>query len=344
MQLLLFWAVACGPTESEAPAGSRPPTLVGVGEVRAGTLDDTWSYLGDVRALERAELAAGASGTLAAVSVREGDAVKTGDVLAEVDLQLAAAEFGAARAGAERAREEHAQAERTLERLRRVDGGVLAANELEAAESTARTLGAAADAAEAARRVAAARLERHRVRAPFAGVVARRHTDPGDWVDPGTPVLDLVSTGSVEIRVEAPLDLARKVAPGEQAQLTGPTSITATIVGVVPALDPVSRTAVVRLAPDENPDWLVPGTATPVGFRIRHDGGLVVPRDAVVSGAVDERVFAVVEGTAHPIVVQTLASSADEVLVRGEGLTAGDSVVTRGNERLRPDQPVKVEP
>lgn len=341
--ILTLFIAACGTTEPAEP-GDRPPALVETAAVRSGTLADTWSYLGDVRALERAELAAGASGTLSRVGVREGDTVRREQILAEVDLRLAAAELGAARAEAERAAEQLAQAQRTLDRLTRVQSGVLAASELEAAQSTARSLEAAADGAAAAQQVAWARLERHRVRAPFDGIVARRHVDAGDWVDPGTAVIDLVSTGAVEVRVEAPLELARKIRPGEQAQLDGPEPVSATIVGVVPALDPVSRTSVVRLTPDAQRDWLVPGSAAPVAFHIQHEGGLVVPRDALVTGAVDERVFVVVENSARAVTVTTVAASADEVLVRADDLKEGDAVVVRGNERLRPDQPVRIDP
>ncbi len=340
--MLLLLAIACRTGSAPTGPSGPPPALVAVSEVRAGTLDDTWAYLGDVAALERAELAAGASGTVTTVAARAGDRVEPGQILVEVDPAIASAEVAAARAEADRITEQLAQAERTLQRLERVQGGVLAANELEAAESSARALRASAAGADAAVRLAAARLERHRVRAPFAGAVARRHVDPGDWVDPGRQVLDVVSTGAVEIRVEAPLELAGRIAPGQTAEIQGVEPLPATIVGVVPALDPVSRTATVRLTPEAVPDWLVPGTAIPVAFRVQHEGGLVVPRDAIVAGAVEDKVFEVVDGLARAVPVTTLASSADQVLVRGDGLAAGDSVVVRGNERLRPDQPVQV--
>ncbi|MEO0605960.1 MAG: efflux RND transporter periplasmic adaptor subunit, partial [Myxococcota bacterium] len=188
------------------------------------------------------------------------------------------------------------------------------------------------------------KLERHRVRAPFDGVVARRHVDPGDRVNPGTPVVDLVSTGSVEVRVDAPLQLARQVEPGQTVELGLVPPLSATVAGVVPALDPVSRTAVVRVVPTGEAPGLVAGSSVPVAFSIQHEGGLVVPRDAIVVGAVDQRVFKVVESTAQPVTVRPVASSAGQVLVEADDLAAADAVVVRGNERLRPGQPVRVEP
>lgn len=340
MMLTWIWT-ACG--TAPPSASPRPPALVAVAPVRRGSLADTWRYLGEVSALERAELAAGAAGTVVAVTRREGERVNAGELIAEVDPKLALAEFEVARARAEQIREEHAQAQRTLNRVSQVKSGVLAPNEIEASESDVRRLAAALEAAVADRVVAYARLERHRVRAQFDGVVARRYVDPGDWVDPGTGVVDMVSSGSVEVRVDAPLQLARQVQPGQAVEISVTPPVAATVAGVVPALDPISRTAVVRIVPPADTPGLVAGTAVPVAFSVQHEGGLVVPRDAVVVGAVDERVFKIVEGSAQSVTIRTVASNADHVLVEAEGLGDSDVVVVRGNERLRPGQPVRID-
>jgi multidrug efflux pump subunit AcrA (membrane-fusion protein) len=49
-----------------------------------------------------------------------------------------------------------------------------------------------------------------------------------------------------------------------------------------------------------------------------------------------------VDGNAQPIDVTVVATAEAQVLVRGDGLAAGDQVVVRGNERLRPGQPLQV--
>ncbi|MEN0063512.1 MAG: efflux RND transporter periplasmic adaptor subunit [Myxococcota bacterium] len=341
--MIVTWIwIACSSAPQAPPA--RPAALVAVTSVREGSLDDTWSYLGEVSALERAELAAGAAGALVAVTRREGEAVTAGELIAEVDPKLALAELEVARARADQIRAEQEQARRTLARVGKVRSGVLAPNEVEAAEADVARLDAALEAATADRHVAWAKLERHRVRAPFDGVVARRHVDPGDWVNPGTSVVDVVSTGATEVRVDAPLQLARQIEPGQAVELQLKPPVEAKVVGVVPALDPVSRTAVVRIVPPPEASGLVAGTAVPVAFSIQHDGGLVIPRDAIVVGATEERVFKIVEGAAQPIAVRRVASSAERVLVEADGLATDDVIVVRGNERLRPGQPVRVEP
>ena len=341
MSTLLLILLACGAGEAPAsPSTTRPAALVEVAVVRSGSLADAWTLSGEVRALERAELAAGATGSVVRAHVREGDVVAAGDTLMEIDPDLAAAQLGAARADRRRARAQHGQAKTRQERLQRVASGVLAADELDVAIADAEAAAAAVEAAEAQVRLAEAQWRRHQVIAPFPGVIAARHVDVGDWVVPGQRVLDLVQIEPVEVRVDAPASLAAAVAPGDAVQLPGGEG---TVAAVVPALDPTTRTARLRVAPADGL-VLVPGSAIDVTFQVQRAGGIVVPRDAVVPNGDEERVFRVVEGVAQALGVTTLATSADEVLVQSPELAVGDSLVVRGNERLRPDQAVTVAP
>ena len=77
------------------------------------------------------------------------------------------------------------------------------------------------------------------------------------------------------------------------------------------------------------------GSATTVADAV------IVPRDALVLGAVDIRVILVEDGHAKPVLVELEASTADEALIRGPGLSPGVELVTRGNERLRPGQSIR---
>lgn len=336
--LLLF--LACGSPEVAAGAAARPAALVAVAPVREGTLDDRWSIPGDVRALERSELAAGATGRIVRFPVREGDRVAEGDLLVEVDPSLASAELRAARAVAARDAARLRIAQQRLERLQKVDGAVVAADELDAAQAEVDALAAAAEAADAQQAQQAVRLGRHRVTAPYAGVVTARRADVGDWATEGQRVVDLVQIDPVEILVDAPPELAASVAPGDGVSVGEGTG---TLVAVVPALDPTTRTARLRITPEAGMG-LVPGGTVEVVFAVQRSGGLVVPRDAVVPDGDDARVFRVEEGTARALTVRVLASAGEEVLVQADGLAPGDPLVVRGNERLRPDQPVTVQP
>jgi RND family efflux transporter MFP subunit len=337
----------------------RPPALVGVAAAKEGVLNDQWRFLGNVRAGMQAELAAGAAGSIRSISAREGDVVKKGQVILEVDPRLALARLQVAQAGQERATKQVEQAQVELARLEKSGAGAVSALELDQARSRLAVLGAEAQAARAAVGEAQAQLDLHRVRAPFDGVITMRRVDPGDWVNPGQSVLEVTADADLEVIVDGPEQLFGKVKKGDKAVLSGDGEMEAEVVGVVPALDPVARTLRVRLAPRMKPVGaeavkadapppppplaLLPGGAVDVRFSVAlSESGVLVPRDALVKDARGARVVRVDEGKAKTIPVQVVVTSKTEALIQGTGIAAGDQVVIRGNERLRDGQAVRV--
>ncbi|HSN84348.1 MAG TPA: efflux RND transporter periplasmic adaptor subunit [Polyangiales bacterium] len=343
---LLLAALGC---EGEAPAASGsdgpPPARVRLGEVRSGSIEAQWSFLGDVSALRQARLAAGASGEVRRVTVRVGDHVKAGDLLVEVDPSLATARVRAASASKEASAAELERARRDAERLSSAGPDIAAAAEIEQATSEKKRAVAERERLRATEAEARAQLGRHRVRAPFDGVIAARSVDPGDWVDPGVEVVELVDDQGVEVLASVPPDVARYLALGDEATLELAGQRTgATIEGIVPALDTESRTMRLRLVPDEPTGWLLPGAAVDVVLTIERseEGAVVIPRDALVYGIASTQVVKSVDGKAEVVPVEVLARGRDELLVASEALSAGDAVVTRGNERVFPGQPLIV--
>ncbi|MCA9711148.1 MAG: efflux RND transporter periplasmic adaptor subunit, partial [Myxococcales bacterium] len=319
-----------------------PPARVEVAAARGGGLDDRWVFLGEVEAMRRAELAAEADGEVLDVRVRVGDRVGAGDLLLRVDSSLAKARLAAARASRTETTQELEQARRDRQRAESLGAQVIPEAEIERDVTRATTLETRRVRLSAAEREAKVQLGRHRLEAPFAGVISARRVDPGDWVGLGTRVLDLVDDQTVEILVEGSAELVERIERGAVATVQrGEQQVEAEIVGVVRALDPITRTATVRLLPREPQPWLLPGASVDVAFTIHRDEpGVVVPRDALVHGAVGVRVVRVQDGTATPVPVTVVATADADALVQGEGLAPGDAVVVRGNERLRPGQPV----
>lgn len=343
---LLLAALGC---EGEAPAASGsdgpPPARVRLGEVRSGSIEAQWSFLGDVSALRQARLAAGASGEVRRVTVRVGDHVKAGDLLVEVDPSLATARVRAASASKDASAAQLERARRDAERLSSAGPDIAAAAEIEQATSEKKRAVAERERLRATEAEARAQLGRHRVRAPFDGVIAARSVDPGDWVDPGVEVVELVDDQGVEVLASVPPDVARYLALGDEATLELAGQRTgATIEGIVPALDTESRTMRLRLVPDEPTGWLLPGAAVDVVLTIERseEGAVVIPRDALVYGIASTQVVKSVDGKAEVVPVEVLARGRDELLVESEALSAGDAVVTRGNERVFPGQPLIV--
>lgn len=343
---LCMGSLGCGQARSESarPTKADQPTLVATVLAEGGALEDSWTYVGETRALMAAELGAGVAGEVREVNARVGDRVAAGQRLVRVDERLARAQMRAARANRAVSDEELAQAQRDLERAERLGETILPEAELEQTQTRTQTLNSRTESLRAAVAQSKERLRLHRVDAPFDGTISARHVDPGDWVQPGDPVLEIVAEDRVEVIVSAAPELSPHVDSGTAVTLRHERgTVEGKVLGVVRALDPVTRTITVRVVPDAPAPWLLVGASVDVDFAVvRRGEGVIVPRDAVVAGAVNTRVIEVVDGAAQPVVVEVLATAGDRALVTGDGLAVGDTVVVRGNERLRPGERVTV--
>jgi membrane fusion protein, multidrug efflux system len=365
--------LGCGDAEpSPAAQGEAPPAPVEVATAEAGELVDQWVFVGEVRSLRSAELAVGAAGEIISLAVREGDRVVAGELLVEIDQRRASAQLSAAVSSRRESERELVQARREAERAAKLGASIISSEEIEQQQVRAETLEARKRRLAAEIRAAKAQLSEYQLLAPFDGVIAARYADLGQWLDPGETVIELVAVDAVEILVEVRPELAPHVRVGDKVTVTpagglravsdAVQRVEAEVTGVVPSLDKTTRTFKIRLTPivadpaGPSSIWLLPGAPVQVAFPVTFAttsvvsseagsasvSAVLVPRDALVLGAVDTRVVVVVDGAAKPVLVEVRAMANDMALITGEGLTPGSVVVTRGNERLRPGQRVRV--
>ncbi len=331
----------------EAKASPPPPANVAVAKIDSTSLVETRQFLGDVRNAESAVLAPGGSGAVVRVDVLEGDEVKRGQVLVQLDDSILRARLREAQAAMGQTTVELGQAERDAERFGDLSAkGFHPQFDVEQLRSRKDALEAATEGQEASVRRLREEIAQMRVVAPFDGVVARRHVSRGQWVQTGEPAIELTSNGTLEVFVRVPAEVLDLLSTEKPAQIVrGTHRVDAEVAGIVGSLDRRTRTALLRVVPTESTNWLRQGDAVDVVLSLlRDDVGVVVPADAIVRGVSGARVFRVVDGKAEPHDVRVLVTAEASVLVEAKSLAVGDMVVTNGNERLRPGQPVAVQP
>jgi RND family efflux transporter MFP subunit len=320
---------------------------VQVALVKAGSLDSKVRFLGNVQSAMSTPIAAAVAGTVDKVLVREGQSVAQGELMLEIDSRRIRADLKSAEALIQRSTAQLAQARRQAERIKS-SSAALSEPERERYRLDVAVLEAQLASEQATAQRVRVDLSHHRITAPFHGVLKSRLVNPGAWVKEGDSVVELVSTEEMEVLVDIPFETGRGIREGAEARfLSGDLSVKARVAGIVPALDPSTRTMRLRLVLAEGletPAWLIPGLPVDVELQSAIDGdGVLVPRDAVIRGPVESRVVKVENGSGTPIPVRLLGSTADSALVSGEGLVVGDQVMTRGNERYRPGTPVLIE-
>lgn len=337
---------ACSPEEEEKPAAKGPPVAkVSVTQIAENSLTERRKFLGEVKSGQSTELAAGGSGEVLRVLVSEGDSVTRGQLLAQLDDAIHRARLDELQATLSRSDVELQQAARDTTRLENLSGkGFFPSAEVEQISTRKDALEASRQGQQASVRRLREEIAQLRITAPFDGVIARRMVSPGQWLQTGQSAFELASQGQRELHVRVPSTILDLVPTNSVVTIhRGADSVSGEVAGVVGQLDSRTRTALLRVLPQSSPEWLREGDAVEVSLGLERSGeGVVVPADAIVYGIAGTRVFRIAENKAEPIPVEIVTEVGDKVLVFAEGLSVGQTIVTRGNERLRPGQDVQV--
>ena len=218
---------------------------------------------------------------------------------------------------------------------------IVALNKVESALEEARTRQAALAQRRTEVEIAEKQLKDTSLRAPFDGAIQARTAGLGEFLQAGTPVVTLVRTDPLRLRLEVPEREAAGVLAGQTVRLRvegGTNFVSGKIARVSPAITEQSRMLICE-ADIPNDGSLRPGLFVRAEIVTNErDSGLAVPPSAIITFAGIEKVVAVQEGKAAEKTVSTGRRGADWVEIVS-GLKPGERVVLDpGN--LRTGQPV----
>lgn len=241
--------VFTAPTTEVQPQGE--PLAVRVVPVQwVEQIDITRRFLGEVQARQRVDLSFDITGTIERIAFDEGDTATAGDVVAVLDADRHKADLMRLQASAQAVASDLELARVTLERVETT----LAANaatdqELDEASSAVRTLESRLAEAQASVARTQVDLDKSVIYAPFDALVARRRADVGSLAGPGTVVVSLLERTEPEVRVGVTPRLVLAKGDAVGVKIRGRTHH-ADVIGVLPEIDRITRTAEVRLAID----------------------------------------------------------------------------------------------
>lgn len=307
---------------------------------------------GSLMSPRRAELTPEVDGRATEVIVEAGDRVTTGDALLQLDAELGRIELRQAEASLDEAQANLGDARRRLreaEDLAARDS--IGQSELEARRSEVRQLEAVVARREAERAFRAEMLDRHRLVAPFDGVINRRMIDIGERAYTDEPVYELVATERLRLDLEVPQrffgSVTTDTAATVQVDARPDETIDGRINAVIPVSDSNSRTFHARVDLDNRDGRLTPGMSARATLHMETGRtGVVIPQDALIRYPDGRTVVWIVEGegdtrTVSEQRVQTGLRFNGHIAIR-EGLEAGTVIVTEGNEALQDGQEVRI--
>lgn len=369
MAILLICWVAGTPGwagSGDRPKGGPPPAKVRLGIVGTQMLGARSRVVGQLRAARRATVAAERSGRVVQAAIEEGDPVVEGeselvqidDVLPRLDLAWARAQLAEAEARTLASKVTLDLAVRHRDYLKTLEGGgSTVPKEVEDASDAARVAAARVKAAKASvqaaqMRVASAEeaVERLKVLAPFDGVVVRKLTEVGQWLEEGAPVAEVISRGQIDAVIDVPERLINRVNLRDAVEIMIEpldVAVEASVVSITPLGSPAARTFPVKARLDDQNGRFKVGMSViaevPNGKRRQL---LTVPRAAVRQTPNGATVWADLGGVAALVPIRVMfghgLSYAVEAISTGNGpvLRSKMKVVVEGAERLFPGRPL----
>lgn len=329
----LLLAVGCAPKKTPGgagggPPGGMPPMPVETATITRQVVADKFEAVGTIEAAEEITVVSEIDATVIKLPFREGEPVRQGALL----VQLDDAQYRASRGRAEALRD---QAKGNFERVQSlVDKGAAARQQWD-------DVSAALKVAQANLDLADDQLKKTRIVAPFSGVVGARQISPGAYLRSGTPVTTLAKLDEVKVKFSAPerylADLQRGAVVTVSTTAFPGYPLTGTIDVIEPVLDPVTRSATVT-ARLKNPEMKFrSGLSADVAVVLSsRPAALAIPSEAIFvegdlfltyvvgdSGVVSRASLKL--GTRLPEMVEVL-----------EGLKEGDVVVTAGHQKIYP--------
>jgi membrane fusion protein, multidrug efflux system len=335
------WAIYATQHRQGPGSGAPPPAAGGGGRQNAPTqvttvpvrnevVSQKLEALGTARANESVDISSKTSNIVTAVRFGDGERVRMGQVLVQLDDAATRADVAAAQATLT---ESESQYNRSRELL---NTQALSKSPFEQLEATLKANRARLQAAQA-------RLEDTVIRAPFSGRVGLRRVSVGTLISPGDVITTLDDTSVIKLDFAVPENLLSTLREGLSVRATAPAYPGRNFAGKVASIDSRvdinTRSVTVRALLTNEDGALKPGMFLNVSLSKDERQGIVIPEEALTPEAEKQFVFVVADGKAlrREVRIGGRRPGLVEVLA---GLNPGDVVVVEGTQKIRDGSPV----
>lgn len=353
--LLLVLGLATG-----AHAQQQAPQAVPVGTVAAEKrpVEKTSEFVGRAEAIDKVTIVARVKGFLDAVLFKEGDLVKVGDPLYQIEPGPYEAAVQQAEGALERSKAAQAlsavQLTRAQELLRTQAGSVVARDQALAADDSAK---AGIVSAEADLKNAQINLGYTKILSPIAGRIGRTNVTKGNVVGPDSGSLTIIVSQD-PIYVTFPISQREFLVAQHEGKVVDLTKVAVrlhfsdgstyanegTVNFVDVTVDQATDTILAR-AVFPNPNrGLIDGQLVRVVLASANpEEKVVVPQAALIADQEGVYVFVVEDGKAAVKRIKTGGASGTDIIVES-GLNGGEQVIVEGTQALRVGMPVRATP
>jgi len=340
-----FLFLGCGKDQSNAnnPNGRERSDMgdsqnvaaipVQVDTVKRGAISTFLMQTTTIEAERQVDILAKVSGQVVKLPVEEGDRVKTGDLLVQLDEAELQIDFMQTKVSMETDKSMLERAQKMLEK------NLIPAEQFE-------TTRMQYESSKAAHEAARLQLEYTSVRAPFDGVVTARNVELGQRVNVNQSLFQIADFNPLRAKIYVPEKDMGRIFEGQAAKITVEAQAGQEFLGSVsllsPVVDPASGTSKVTIDIKDDRGRLRPGMfATVFIITETHKNALIIPKKAMILESDKDQVYIYQEGSAHKVNLKLGFTSGENVEVLS-GLQEGELVVTVGQDGLREGLPIRI--
>ncbi|MCG7867564.1 MAG: efflux transporter periplasmic adaptor subunit [gamma proteobacterium symbiont of Stewartia floridana] len=323
---------------------TMPPEIVTADQVKRQQWPNTLSATGSLVAVQGVTVSAELGGKVSEIAFESGDRVEAGDLLVRLDTTAEEAQLRSAEAAEKLARI-------NLDRNRGLRANkTVSQSDLDTAEANYKQATAQVENVKAT-------IAKKTLRAPFSGQLGLRQVNLGQIIEQGTPVVTLQTIDPIYADFSLPQQRFSSVAVGNEVRITTDAaedkSFSGKIIAINPEIDQATRTVRIRSTLSNQEELLRPGMFANVKVIMpQQDDVLAIPATAVLYAPYGDTVF-VIDTTKDEATGEEQKTLRQQIIrlgrTRGDyvavvtGLKEGETVVTSGVFKLRPNMAVVVD-
>jgi membrane fusion protein, multidrug efflux system len=322
---------AKGPGGGGPPGGGASPVETAKPELL--NWPRTVTSVGTLRSDESVTLRSEVAGRIVSLNFQEGQRINKGQALVKLDDNVLRAELEQARANQRLAKAKFDRAAELKEK------GFISGQAKDEAENAMRV-------ADASVQLVEARLARFTIYAPFSGTAGLRLAGIGDYLKDGQDIVNLEKTDPIKVDFKVPELFMRVAKPGQDLQIALDAipgkAFSGKVFAINPQLDAAGRAVILRAQLPNKDGSLRPGMFARVRLILSENAdAITIPEQSLAPQGDEQFVFRVIEGRAARTKVE-IGQRRDGKVEVVSGLTAADTVVTAGWQRVRDGAGVRV--
>ncbi len=287
--IALLWCYPAGSAVAELPLSTSPVVY------EVAPRERIWD--GRIEAVNQATVSAQTSGRIAELPFDVNDFVDAGKVIVRFTDNEQRAALARAEADLQESNARLSQAEQEFTRFSSmIESGTISQSRFDESKANKDSARARVNAARSGVATAKEQLEYTVVRAPYSGIVAKRHVQLGEMVSPGQPLLTGLSLQTLRVNVDVPQSMFHAVRTiGKAFVYIDDQRIAAEELTFFPVADAEANTFRVRVELPENSATVYPGMFVKVGFMVGETKRLLIPTTTVLRRSELSAVYVVTE-------------------------------------------------